>query len=52
VATAPIRVLHAKDHAALVDDAPVDVPDPTPDDAGGRADRTTDDDRSTGEGDR
>ena len=52
VATAPIRVLHAKDHAALVDDAPVDVPDPTPDDAGRRADRTTDDDRSTGEGDR
>jgi multisubunit Na+/H+ antiporter MnhC subunit len=35
VATAPIRVLHAKDHAALVDDAPVDRPDPGPLPGGG-----------------
>ena len=35
VATAPIRVLHAKDHAALLDDAPVDRPDPGPLPGGG-----------------
>ena len=33
-ATSPITVLHMRDHAAIDDDAPMDVPDPSPRSAG------------------